>query len=78
MVDNGLGKPAHASADSLSFHTPKNLWALVGATHTEPQALAARLKAQGITANSEQSIGKLARRHGVGKNRLLAMVFLPQ
>lgn len=38
----------------------------------------ARLKAQGITANGEQSIGELARRYGVGKNRLLAVVFLPQ
>lgn len=54
------------------------LWALAGATHTEPQALLARLKAQGITASSEQSIGELSRHHGVGENRLLAVVFLPR
>lgn len=53
------------------------LWALAGTTHTEPQVLVARLKAHGIAADSGQSIGELARREGVGENRLLALVFLP-
>ena len=52
------------------------LWALAGTTHTEPDALVARLKAQGIAASTGQTIGELSRTNGVGENRLLAIVFL--
>lgn len=54
------------------------LWALAGATHVEPETLVARLKAHGIAANSQQSIRELSSSNGVGENRLLAAVFLPQ
>ncbi len=57
-------------------HAP--LWALAGATHAEPEALVARLKAHGIAAGSEQTIGELSRTNSVGENRLLAIVFLPE
>lgn len=54
------------------------LWALAGTTHTEPEALVARLKAHGIAANQAQSVRELSNRNGVGENRLLAIVFLPE
>lgn len=54
------------------------LWALAGTTHTSPQVLVARLKAQSIAANSQQSMRELSSSSGVGENRLPAVVFLPQ
>lgn len=54
------------------------LWALAGTTHTDSETLAARLKAHGIAANQEQSVRELSSRTGVGENRLLAIVFLPE
>lgn len=53
------------------------LWALAGATHTEPQVLLDRLKSHGVTAENGQSIRQLSGSTGVGTHRLLAMVFMP-
>ncbi|MDH0867123.1 hypothetical protein [Mitsuaria sp. GD03876] len=53
------------------------LWALAATTHTEPEALIARLQAHGITASREQTVRDLSVRTGVGENRLLGVVFLP-
>jgi hypothetical protein len=54
------------------------LWALAGTTHTKPDVLLARLKTHGIAASREQSVRDLSRDSGVGANRLLAWVFLPE
>ena len=50
---------------------------LAGVTHTVPDALLLRLKAHGITATSQQSIGEVSRESGESENRLLGIVFLP-
>jgi hypothetical protein len=51
---------------------------LAGLTRTTPDALVRRLKARGIVATSLQSVHELSRESGVGKHRLLAIVFLPE
>ncbi len=54
------------------------LWALAGTTRIEPEALVARLRTRGIQATRDQSIRELSRRNGIGENRLLAVVFMPE
>jgi hypothetical protein len=54
------------------------LSALASATRTPPEVLLGRLEAQGVHATHEQSVHDLALKTGVGENRLLAIVFLPQ
>ena len=54
------------------------LSSLAGVTRTEPDALIEKFKAHGITASPAQSIHELTIASGVGADRLLALVFLPQ
>lgn len=53
------------------------LSALALTTHTTPEALILKMKVHGVTATSEQSIREIAVAQGIGANRLLAVVFLP-
>lgn len=54
------------------------LSALANVTRTTPDALTSKLRAHGILATGQQSIHDLAREQGVGVNRVLAIVFLPE
>ena len=51
---------------------------LVRLSAVDAQTVAARLSAQGVDANSEQSIRELSMKLGQDENRLLAMVFLDE
>lgn len=51
--------------------------ALASVIHTDPDRLIDRLRKHGIVAAPHQTIGELARTQGVGENRLLGIVFLP-
>ncbi|MDR0457631.1 MAG: DUF4405 domain-containing protein [Burkholderiaceae bacterium] len=54
------------------------LSSLASVTHAEPDALVQKFKTHGIAATPEQSIRQLSNAHGVGADRLLALVFLPE
>ena len=54
------------------------LSALASVTKTDPDALMRRLKAHGIDAIGQQSIRDLSGEYGVGEDRLLGLVFLPE
>lgn len=43
-----------------------------------PDALLSRFAAQGMPATAAQSVHELADEYGVGENRLLGLVFLPE
>ena len=53
------------------------LSALASVTRTDPEALMQRLKAYHIKAHGGQSIRELSGTYGVGEDRLLAIVFVP-
>ena len=53
------------------------LSALASVTRTDPDALVRRLEDQGIVATGQQSVRDLSAKYGIGENRLLAIVFLP-
>ncbi|WP_156332400.1 DUF4405 domain-containing protein [Rhodopseudomonas sp. AAP120] len=54
------------------------LSSLAGVTHMEPDVLIGRFKAHGIVATGQQSIREISLQSGVGENRLLGIVFLPE
>lgn len=54
------------------------LSSLAGVTHTEPDVLIRRFKTHGFVATEEQSIREVAVASGVGENRLLGIVFMPE
>lgn len=54
------------------------LSSLAGVTHTEPDVLIGRFKEHGIVATEQQSIRDVAGASGVGENRLLGIVFMPE
>ncbi len=54
------------------------LTTLASLTQAAPETLLNRLKSQGITATSQQSLHEVAGQNGVSEDRLLAMVFVPR
>jgi len=53
------------------------LSSLAGVTRTTPAALIARLQKHGIRATPNQSVRALSVASGLGENRLLGLIFLP-
>jgi len=54
------------------------LSALAAMTHRESETLVRMLEANGLTAATHENLYSVAERNGIGVNRLLGMIFLPE